>query len=156
MEIERKFLLAALPAGLEDSPGAAIEQGYLAFSDDGTEVRVRSKGGKHFLAVKHGGGLSRTEVELPVSAEQFDALWPLTEGWRVSKVRRELPGPGGVTVEVDVYGGHLTGLWVAEVEFPDEAAAHAFTPPEWFGREITGDPAYRNRTVARHGLPQGA
>ncbi len=155
MEIERKFLLPALPPDLGRYPGHAIEQGYLAFSPEGVEVRVRRKGNEHFLTVKKGGGMSRLEVELPLPPGEFAALWPLTAHSRVSKTRHNLPGPDGLTVEVDIYGGNLTGLWVAEVEFPDEAAAHGFRPPEGFGREITADPAYRNQTLARDGLPRG-
>ena len=29
----------------------------------------------------------RVEEEIPIEAERFDALWPLTEGRRVEKVR---------------------------------------------------------------------
>ena len=154
MEIERKFLLPALPPDLDRHPGQRIEQGYLAFSPEGVEVRVRRKGDHHFLTVKKGGGMSRVEVELPLPASEFDTLWPLTTHVRVSKVRHELPGPDGLTVEVDIYDGNLAGLWVAEVEFPDEDTAHAFQPPPYFGREITGDPAYRNQVLARDGLPR--
>jgi adenylate cyclase len=35
-----------------------------------------------------------------------------------------------------------------EVEFDSEAAAGAFTPPAWFGPEITGHPRYSNRLLA--------
>ena len=59
-----------------------------------------------------------------------------------------------MTVEVDFYEDALAGLRVAEVEFPDEAAAGRFRPLEWFGREITGDPAYRNETLSRVGRPE--
>ncbi len=38
-EIERKFLLSGLPAGLEANPARRIEQGYLAVED--VEVRLR-------------------------------------------------------------------------------------------------------------------
>ena len=155
MEIERKFLLRSLPPGLDDAPAQLIVQGYLALTQEGVEVRVRRKGGKHFLTVKHGGGLSRTEVELPLPETGFDALWPLTAGRRLRKTRRELPGPDGLTVEVDLYEDALDGLQVAEVEFPDEAAAERFQPPGWFGREITGDAEYRNETLTRLGLPAG-
>ncbi len=84
--------------------------------------------------------------------QDFDALWALTEGKRLRKTRYDIPWHGGRTVELDVYAGRLEGLWVAEVEFDDEASARAFEPPEFFGREITGDPAYRNEKLAREGL----
>ena len=155
MEIERKFLLPALPPDLADRVSEAIDQGYLAFTPEGVEIRVRRRGDACFLTVKQGGGMSRLEVELPVPAPEFETLWPLTAHCRVRKTRYRLPGPDGLTVEVDVYEGSLAGLWVAEVEFPDEAAARAFQPPDAFGREVTDDPAYRNQTLARQGLPRG-
>ena len=153
MEIERKFLIPTLPENLARYPSAAIDQGYLASTPEGVEVRVRRKGEGCFLTVKHGAKLARTEVELPISPAQFDELWPLTAGRRLRKVRYDLPGPGGLTIELDVYADSLAGLWTADVEFPDEPAAHAFEPPGFFGREISGDPAYRNEKLAREGLP---
>ena len=105
------------------------------------------------MTVKHGGSLSRIEVELPLPAHEFEVLWPLTVGRRLRKLRRDLPGPGGLKIEIDLYEDALAGLQVAEVEFPDEEAAHRFQPPAFWGREITGDPAYRNETLTRLGLP---
>lgn len=153
MEIERKFLVPNLPADRDRSPSAVIDQGYLALTPEGVEVRIRRKGGDGFLTVKHGPGLSRIEVELPLPGEQFDQLWPLTAGRRLRKTRYDLPGPGGLTFELDVYSGALTGLRTVDVEFPDETAARAFQPPPWFGREIGGDSAYRNERLSRCGLP---
>jgi CYTH domain-containing protein len=60
----------------------------------------------------------------------------------------------GAQAEVDEYGGDLAGLVVAEVEFHDEHAAQAFTPPAWFGRELTGEVEYANRSLACNGLPR--
>ena len=153
MEIERKFLVPDLPDDLDRYPRAAIDQGYLASSPDGVEVRVRRKGGDCFLTVKHGPGLSRIEVELPLAAGQFDLLWPLTAGRRLRKIRYDLPGPGGLKFELDVYADALAGLQTVDVEFPDVDAAHAFEPPAMFGREIGGHPAYRNEHLSRYGLP---
>jgi adenylate cyclase len=41
----------------------------------------------------------------------------------------------------------------AEVEFESEAAAEAFTPPPWLGRDVTDEPGYKNQRLAVHGLP---
>ena len=95
MEIERKFLLRSLPPELDAAPARVIIQGYLALTQEGVEVRVRRKDDKTFLTVKHGADLTRTEVELPLPADGWDALWPLTAGRRLRKTRRELPGPDG-------------------------------------------------------------
>ena len=58
------------------------------------------------------------------------------------------------TAEVDEYAGALDGLVVAEVEFADEETARGFEPPAWFGRELTDDWRYANRSLAGDGMPE--
>ena len=152
MEIERKFLLVDDP-GLAEAESRRIEQGYLAITEDGTEVRLRWRNGDRVLTIKHGSGRDRIEEEFDVSDKQFDALWPLTEDVRIEKVRH-LVREGGLTFEVDVFGGRLEGLVLAEVEFESDEQADRFDPPGWLGREVTGDQRYLNENLARHGLPR--
>ena len=59
----------------------------------------------------------------------------------------------GRTIELDVYGGDLDGLVVAEVEFESEQESADYNPPAWLGREVTGDERYANRRLAVHGIP---
>lgn len=40
------------------------------------------------------------------------------------------------------------------VEFTTDAEAAAFSPPVWFGSEVTEDEGYANRAIALSGLPQ--
>lgn len=149
IEIERKFLLEAPPDGLEPARGEAIEQGYLARVPDGPEVRLRRRAGRATLTVKGAGGLARSETEVTLAPEQFDALWPATAGARLTKTRYRWPVPGSeaLTADLDVYDGAHAGLVVAEVEFDDETASRRFTPPVMFGREVTEDPRYKNRNL---------
>ena len=156
MEIERKFLVRQLPSALEQSRSTRIEQGYIAVSDDGTEVRVRRRDGAALLTVKGGSGRSRAEEEIAIDAERFARLWPLTEGRRLEKTRHLIPAGTGPTIELDVYSGGLTGLVVAEVEFGSEDAADAFEPPEWFGPEVTDDARFKNQSLACEGAPADA
>ncbi len=149
-EIERKFVLEAVPPAATASPGSAVEQGYLAVDAD-VEVRLRRADGNRLLTVKRGHGESREEVELRLYSEQFEALWPLTAGRRLRKSRRRLPIGEGLVAEIDTYEGELAGLLVAEVEFPSPQASREFRPPPWLGREVTGDPAYANQTLALNG-----
>jgi CYTH domain-containing protein len=145
-EIERKFRVdPAAAVGL--GTGEAIRQGYLAGEGD-VEVRMRINAERCVLTVKAGGGLRRTEVERSLTDEETDALWPHTAGRRLEKVRHRVDA-GGHTAEVDVYGGALQGIVVAEVEFASTADAEAFTPPAWFGEELTGRREWSNAAMAR-------
>lgn len=127
-------------------------QGYLAV-DRQAEVRLRKAGDRTLLTVKRGQGESRQEVEVDFDRWAFDDLWPLTEGSRVSKVRHRIDLDGGLVAEVDVYAGELDGTTVVEVEFESEGQAAGFNPPDWFGRELTGDPAWANQNLALTGKP---
>ncbi len=146
MEIERKWLVSAVPDALGE--GDPIEQGYLAIEPGLGEARVRRSSKGCRLTAKRGAGLVRGEWEITLSAEQFEAMWPATEGRRVEKVRYRL-GP----IELDVYEGALAGLIVAEVEFASVEEAAAFEVPGWFGEDVTEDPAYRNQRLAVDGRP---
>ena len=149
-EIERKFLVTEMPRA--ESGSTAIEQGYLALDQD-TEVRLRRAGDELFLTAKGGHGEVREEVEVSIDPKSFEALWPLTAGRRVRKVRHYMPLAHGLRAEVDVYEDGLDGLRTVEVEFDSPEASRAFTPPPWFGRELTGDRRYANQTLATEGLP---
>ena len=151
MEIERKFLVER-PPELGAASAERIEQGYLAAEEDGGEVRVRRKGDDTVLTVKRGEGLARDEVEIRLDDDEFEALWPLTEGRRMVKTRHSLDHQGR-TIEVNVYGGELEGLVVAEVEFESKGDAGAFEPPDWLGTEVTDDRHYANRSLAERGAP---
>jgi CYTH domain-containing protein len=146
-EIERKFLVRKLPTDLTRYPHAEISQGYLVCLDDGLQVRLRESGERYSLTYKRGTGNVREEREVELTAEQFDALWPATEGKRLIKTRYQIPS-GDRVVEIDVYHGQHEGLVVAEVEFDEENAAKDFSPPDWLGDDVTGDPRYSNQLLA--------
>jgi CYTH domain-containing protein len=154
VEIERKYLVWEVPADLERYGRNPISQGYLAIEEGGTEVRVRRLGYAAYLTAKSGHGRAREEQEIEITVQQFERMWPLTEGRRVEKTRYELPVSDGLTAELDVYHGELTGLVTAEIEFPDAAAADRFIAPGWFGPEVTEDDRYKNRRLATDGLPR--
>jgi CYTH domain-containing protein len=153
VEIERKFLVPELPSEAERSRSTRIEQGYIAIGDDGTEVRVRRRDRAAVLTVKSGRGRTRFEEEIDIDAERFARLWPLTEGRRLEKARHLIPAGAGLTIELDIYSGSLTGLKVAEVEFGSENAADGFEPPKWFGSEVTDDARFKNQNLACEGAP---
>lgn len=148
MEIERKFLIKAMP-DLAAYPKRHIEQAYICTDP---AIRVRDTDGAYSLTVKGEGFLSREELDLPVSAEAYTSLRAKAEGIVIEKTRYLIPY-GAYTIELDVFGGELAPLVVAEVEFPSEDEANAFSPPEWFGAEVTYDPAYSNASMSKNGFP---
>src|SRR5205823_14708540 len=147
LEIERKFLVRKLPDDLTSHHSTEISQGYFVSMDDGLQVRLRKSGHQYTLTFKRGSGNVREEREIELTATQFDALWPATEGKRLVKTRYEIP-LGERTVEIDVYHRRHEGLVVVEVEFDNEEAATNFQPPDWLGDDVTGDPRYSNQLLA--------
>ncbi len=146
-EIERKFRVSELPDEVRRAAFTPIVQGYLTPGGD-PELRVRRAGDDHFLTLKAGSGLQRTEEELAIDRARFERLWPMTAGRRIEKVRYRVDH-GGRTIEVDVFDGANRGLVVAEVEFPSADQARAWSGPDWLGEDVTDDPAYRNAALAR-------
>ncbi|MCX6737009.1 MAG: class IV adenylate cyclase [Candidatus Parcubacteria bacterium] len=152
-EIEKKFLIETLPDNLEDYPSEEIMQGYIAITDDGTEVRLRKKGDMYFQTIKSGNGKTRTESEIEITEEQFNILWKTTVGKRLEKKRYKIPHANGV-IELDIYGEGLEGLVTAEIEFPSEEESDAFVVPTWFGEEVTEDKRYKNQKLVSSGMPE--
>lgn len=148
-EVERKFRVDDVPQSLGE--GTRLRQAYLAV-DGEVEVRVRDQGGTHVLTIKGGRGVQRTEVEVGISAADFDELWALAPDRRIEKTRHRVDVDDHVA-EVDVYSGSLEGLVVVEVEFASRREAEAFVPPPWFGEELTGDSRWSNAALATSGRP---
>ena len=144
MEIERKFLILRLPEHLDDYPKQRIEQAYLSADP---VVRIRRLDDAYILTCKGEGLLTREEREMPLSAAAYRRLLPKAEGTVIEKDRYRIPC-GPYTIELDVFGGALAPLVLAEVEFPTEGEAAAFQPPDWFGTEVTYDPAYTNARLS--------
>ena len=153
MEIERKFLISSLPHQLSECKSARLEQGYLDFGDeDEPERRIRklTENGStlYFYTEKGNGDLCREEEEYEIPEYSYENLKELVISSILEKTRYYLP-LDGLTIEVDIYGGSLDGLMVAEVEFSSLDEANAFVPPEFFGEEITYDKKYRNKNLAK-------
>jgi adenylate cyclase len=147
-KVERKFLVGELPKVLNLNQGCQISQGYLAVENGGAEVRILRTENKGTLCVKTGSGQNQAETEVPLTAEQLTALWPLTEGRRMSKVSFTVD-IGETPVSLDLYEGQLSWLRIAEAEFNSHQSADNFSPPPWFHREVTDIHAYRQSNLAR-------
>lgn len=153
VEIERKFLADELPFDLSDLERVPMRQGYLVVDDARKlSVRIRQQGEDFRLTIKQGAGPVRTEVELPIGAGQFEALWPSAKSISLEK-DRYLKRSDDCMFEIDVFAGALAPLVLVEIEFESEEASARFEPPPWLGREVTHDPAYLNQNLAQEGIP---
>ena len=149
IERERRFLVREVPDGIAD--GSRIVQGYLM--TEPAAVRVRRRDEAYTLTIKTGTGLVRTEIERPISVDEFDALWDVATDLRIEKHRHLVQLPDGLVAELDLFTGPLAGHRLVEVEFDTDADAVGFEPPDWFGREVTDDGRYTNAALARNGWP---
>lgn len=152
MEIERKYLIARekIPFAPELYPCRHIEQGYLC-----TEpvVRIRCDNEDYILTYKSKGLMVREEYNLPLTKEAYAHLKEKVDGRLIIKDRYVIPlkqeSGLDLKIELDFFAGDLSGLILAEVEFPDEASANAFRPPIWFGEDVTYSSDYHNSTLSR-------
>lgn len=145
MEIERKYLVKTLPANLASYPYKEIEQGYLCTNP---VVRIRRSNDSYILTYKGKGLMVREEYNLPLNAESFAHLKEKIDGRLIKKRRYLIPYLDKYTIELDIFDGDLAPLQLAEVEFETEEEANTFTPPSWFGEDVTFSTAYHNSTLS--------
>lgn len=144
-EIERKYLIHTIPENLDAYPYHEIEQGYLC-----TEpvVRIRKQDEEYYLTYKSKGLMIREEYNLPLTKEAYTHLRSKIDGHLISK-RRYLIPLDPYTIELDIFSSPEKGLCLAEVEFPSEEAAITFTPPDWFGEDVTNSSRYHNSSLSK-------
>ena len=146
MEIERKYLIKNTPDNLSDFPCRIIEQGYLSTSP---VIRIRKDNDLFELTYKSGGLMAREEVNLPLDQSSYTHLLEKIDGRLIRKRRYMIPLSGSLTAEVDIFEGSLAPLVLAEVEFPDEKLAMSFSPPDWFGEDVTFSGQYHNSHLSQ-------
>ena len=131
-EIERKYLVPAAPENLSSFPYHEIEQGYLS-----TEpvVRIRRQDEEYYLTYKSKGLMIREEYNLPLTKESYLHL------------REKIDGD--YTIELDLFSSPKSGLLLAEVEFSSKEEALSFTPPSWFGEDVTSSSLYHNSNLSK-------
>lgn len=151
-EIERRYLLDALPAAVRDTPAWVIAQGYLPgerLIERVRETRAPDGTVQHVRTVKLGTGVARVEVEEACDPTTFAVLWSLTDGRRLTKRRHRLV-EGALCWEIDVFTDRA--LVLAEVELPTIDTPVPF--PAWLAphvvAEVTEDPRFTNAQLSRH------
>lgn len=151
-EIERKFLVASDDWRQKAKLGKSFRQAVV-FSQGNRMIRIRAIDHKKArLTIKIGiNGLSRHEFEYDVPIGDAEELLELANGSMITKTRYEVKH-GKHIWEIDVYGGALEGLVVAEVELKSEKDVPEF--PDWLGREVTDDQRFSNQSLAEGSLPE--
>jgi CYTH domain-containing protein len=161
LELERRFLLEALPPDLDPDDFERLHDLYVA----GTHLRVRHvhRANGDWLATKLGQKIPNpaapddprqrqmTTIYLPRS--EGEALLPLA-GLHTVKRRYKIAEQGW-TWCIDVWEepAGAEGTIVAEVETPSLAELEALDLPAWAVREVTADPRYSAINLAKQTLP---
>ena len=152
-EIERKFLVVGDGWQATAIRRERLVDGLLATSK-GRKVRIRLYEDGATLTIKTGRkGRSRLEFEYAIPRADAERLLATECGASVvAKTRHHVPHDG-FEWEVDVYEGVLEGVVLAEVEL---ARADEDPPlPDWIGREVTEDPAFRKQRLFAERLRRG-
>lgn len=141
MEIEKKFLIQKIPFNLEDFNKDIISQGYISTCP---VIRIRQKGSCFYLTCKSKGLMAREEFEIEISEVEYNSLSKKVDFNLINKIRYYIPLDNELVIELDIFKGVLSGLIMAEVEFPTLEDAEAFIAPNWFGEEVTYNALYHN------------
>lgn len=152
-EIERKYLLSALPHKAKESPNKFIvEHGWIPGEVIQERITWNSRGGgEYWRAIKFGKGIERLEAQERLSSHDDLDLWfrlrDLTTK-RISKTRF-IVDDGGFKWEIDFF--HDRDLVLAEIEIPSIETPIVF--PDWLKpnilHEVTDDPAFLNINLAK-------
>ena len=151
-EVERKFLVTSAEWRKMVEADIRIRQFYLAAAP-GRTVRVRlSDSSSARLTLKFGRNVrERDEFEYPVPLAEAEEMLAFAIGRVIEKTRHHVRHRGYL-YEVDVFGGVLSGLVVAELETPDDVADEML--PDWLGREVTGEQSFYNASLALGEIPE--
>ncbi len=145
MEIEKKYLIPSIPENIDQYPHVSIEQAYICTTP---VLRIRKRDDQYIFTYKSAGLMSREEIESPLTEETYYHLLPKADGNVITKTRYLIPTDNNLTIELDIFHGCFDGLVLAEVEFDDEESALSYTPPAWFGEDVTYSSKYHNSTLS--------
>ena len=153
-EIERKFLISNSAWRDFVEAEIRIRQFYLA-TGPGRTIRIRiSNGVEATLTLKFSGrGRGRDEFEFPIPLAEAEEMQAFALGRVIEKTRHHVRH-GGYLYEIDVFGGELEGLVVAELETPDIVPADRL--PGWLGPDVTSEARYYNASLALGEIPGAA
>jgi adenylate cyclase len=151
IEIERKFLVANDEWRQLAVRSVNIRDGLIAVYKD-RKVRVRLSGDIATIAIKGPRiGIVRPEFEYEIPiADAERMLWTMCQDDTLEKERFFVEDAGATWQHVDVYGGILQGVVIAEIELKQESQEVIL--PRWIGKEVTGDSFYKKINMRARAL----
>lgn len=146
-EHERKFLLKDTSILKLCEKKVHIVQNYLDIGK--SEVRVRNVDNKkYYLTEKEGKGSKRIEKEKEISEEEYlELLKRYSKGKTIEKDRYFIDLKKTKSCEINVFYKPKP-LKLIEVEFDSSEDMNSFTPPDFFGEEVTDRKDYYNYNIA--------
>ena len=86
-------------------------------------------------------------MEASLTKEAYEHLKEKADGICIIKTRYRIPFKKHM-IELDFFHGDYNGFCLAEVEFSSIEDGRNFTPPNWFGKDVSGDIRYSNSYMA--------
>jgi len=144
-EIERKFFVRELP-DLNNLEAIKYERCFL-FIDEYSEIRIQKKRDKYELERKTTkNSLEAKKQRFQISQEEYERLKRNCE--KIIK-RTSYNSSASPKISIKVYSGDFIWLTRVEVEFSNKEGAYKFMPLEWFGKEITSSPLWRDSKLVK-------
>ena len=140
---ERRFLVTAIPPEGQGGGFETLEQGWLPGDGHESVGVARSPLGEQWYRAR-AGARGRPARAQAIGRADFESLWPLSEGRRISKRRHLAPGAPGW--HFDEYLDRPLVLAVAE-------EGNADAPPAWMEpvlvRDVSSERGYLDEALAR-------
>ncbi len=92
--------------------------------------------------------MAREEFELYIDQTQYHKLQGKLDYPLLKKTRYLIPYET-YTIELDIFHENFEGLFLAEVEFESIDEANGFTPPTWFGEDVSHSKQYQNSRLCQ-------
>ena len=128
----------------------SIRDGLIAVYQD-RKVRVRISGDIATVAIKGPRiGIVRPEFEYEIPIADAERMLSAICRDDTLEKQRFFVENAGATWHVDVYGGILQGIVIAEIELQQET--QELILPHWIGKEVTGDLFYKKINMRARAL----
>ncbi|MDP2736386.1 MAG: hypothetical protein Q8O59_01220 [bacterium] len=135
-ERERVFLIKELPVDINKYKPIPVSVGDFFESNSRDALKIKQKGDKYYLIKKETNtAQERVEHIINIKQGEFNVLVKCAA--QLHRKNRYIYPYKNYECEVDCYLDRLDGYVRVEVEFDNDEDMLNFTPPEWFGAEIT-------------------